>query len=579
MAVTHGRNFYFIQESGDGSTDGQPSRSFRLGGKENAPRFTLEIKELENPMDDGQRTVAAPSMNAAERKALEALFSRVQTQGSISPASLWDSSGELTGFEYLQIYDNIIPPNSDPIKQLSDDLLVQLGTALTKHVPQEQLDPVQHKIPAGYTYFGQLLAHDMSNMTWVQDAIWAGGNGSGGWKNAENLHALDFSSLFGTSAKSGPPTSVWEERAGSALGLAALAQPGFERAVDLPRAGANGLHCCSDQRADGNLALAQMHVLMIRFHQAAALELDLDGVAAQDVTRRHLQAVVLTDYLPRIVPQDVYDDVMQNERKLVNTAASDFFVPIEFAAACFRFGHSMVRDSYAHWVIDFPPGSDTTLQVADLSSLIHYTAEGGGLNNKQLTFSWAQAWRHMVENTNSDLPDTLMARRIKASIDPAFGNLERSHFKDAKDKTLTGQFNLAVQTLRRGAEIGLPSGQELETLAGMPDNFDIAEFLDDKRLRFGTLADDLNLQTKTPIWFFVLAEAEALGGGKLGPLGGRLVMETFHAALEASEQSIISVSNTNVTDNIFQRELRTGFGPCKTFTLGDVVAVANGGID
>ena len=42
----------------------------------------------------------------------------------------------------------------------------------------------------------------------------------------------------------------------------------------------------------------------------------------------------------------------------------------------------------------------------------------------------------------------------------------------------------------------------------------------------------------TPLWFYILREAE-LSGGKLRGVGARLVAETFHRAMEGSELSIV----------------------------------------
>ena len=46
------------------------------------------------------------------------------------------------------------------------------------------------------------------------------------------------------------------------------------------------------------------------------------------------------------------------------------------------------------------------------------------------------------------------------------------------------------------------------------------------------------LTTATPLWFYVLREA-GLDGGRLGAVGGRIVAETFHRAMEGSRISIL----------------------------------------
>ena len=44
--------------------------------------------------------------------------------------------------------------------------------------------------------------------------------------------------------------------------------------------------------------------------------------------------------------------------------------------------------------------------------------------------------------------------------------------------------------------------------------------------------------TNTPLWFYVLREAE-FNGGKLKGVGARIVAETFHRAMEGSPHSIV----------------------------------------
>ncbi len=46
------------------------------------------------------------------------------------------------------------------------------------------------------------------------------------------------------------------------------------------------------------------------------------------------------------------------------------------------------------------------------------------------------------------------------------------------------------------------------------------------------------LLTNTPLWFYILREAE-LNGGKLKGVGARIVAETFHRAIEGSQHSIV----------------------------------------
>ena len=53
-----------------------------------------------------------------------------------------------------------------------------------------------------------------------------------------------------------------------------------------------------------------------------------------------------------------------------------------------------------------------------------------------------------------------------------------------------------------------------------------------------TPAQREGLVTNTPLWFYVLREAE-LNDGKLRGVGARIVAETFHRAMEGSRHSIV----------------------------------------
>jgi hypothetical protein len=53
-----------------------------------------------------------------------------------------------------------------------------------------------------------------------------------------------------------------------------------------------------------------------------------------------------------------------------------------------------------------------------------------------------------------------------------------------------------------------------------------------------TQAQRTSVLKNTPLWFYVLREAE-LGQGRLRGVGARIVAETFHRAMEGSQVSIV----------------------------------------
>src|SRR5207237_1792542 len=67
---------------------------------------------------------------------------------------------------------------------------------------------------------------------------------------------------------------------------------------------------------------------------------------AQQLVRWHYQWLIHHDFLLRLVDTGVYNHVRQHSESTVQWQEQGFFIPAEFSLAAFRFGHSMVRDSY-----------------------------------------------------------------------------------------------------------------------------------------------------------------------------------------------------------------------------------------
>jgi hypothetical protein len=133
-----------------------------------------------------------------------------------------------------------------------------------------------------------------------------------------------------------------------------------------------------------------------------------------------------------------------------------------------------------------------------------------------------------------------LAKRIDTRLEDFLARLPIRAFQDpGSPPPLPDQHNLAFRTLTRGSSMQLATGQQMAKLfrvnslnreqilvgdGSVPlpgDPFDNAEFL-----------------AATPLWFYVLREAE-INGGRLGPVGSGIVAETIHRAIEASSISIL----------------------------------------
>lgn len=407
-------------------------------------------------------------------------------------------------------------PNTD--KYPDCNTLRALGAAIKNSRQRETFS----KIPAAYTYFGQFIAHDLSHMIRTKDPT-----------DPDNYRTdiLDLDSLFDDPEDDLEPTNAGCPIGGLVLGATAGGVMG-----DLPRT-KEGKPVIGDKRNDNNLAVAQMTVAMMKFHQFVASKLDIDPEdheIQKTVTRRHVQSIVLHDYLRRIVPKDIYWDVRgSNQRRIIypNGATKGFKISAEFAGAIFRIGHSMVRTSY-RW------NTEGTV-TGTTKRLRKRTYLGGGFSNQRLEDNWVIGWDRFL--TSSGLGQGAGAADVYVA-----GDLLKLPLKWVEDLSVIPNdqvANLATVTLLRGHRLQLPSAQDLfkacsfNTPILQKDQI-IPDYLVGELKRRG--ADLDKLKTHTPLWYYTLREAELTPGDGLGPLAGRIVMETLHAAIEASPDGIIS---------------------------------------
>src|SRR5262249_51762732 len=110
-----------------------------------------------------------------------------------------------------------------------------------------------------------------------------------------------------------------------------------------------------------NLIVVQFHNAMLRFHNQVVdllILADFTGdifVEAKRIVTQHYQWAAVNDFLKRVCGASAITSALGSVDAVVGSA---FRMPVEFAVAAYRFGHSMVRDNY--WVnFNFP---EATLQ-------------------------------------------------------------------------------------------------------------------------------------------------------------------------------------------------------------------------
>ena len=311
-----------------------------------------------------------------------------------------------------------------------------------------------------------------------------------------------------------------------------------------------------DPRNDENLVVAQTHLAMIRFHNRVVDKLPASVPATERFTRArkrvtlHYQWMIRHDYLPRICREAVLDDVFTNGRKLVEPDAAPTSIPtmpVEFSVAAFRLGHSMVRAAY-NWNRRFPG------TAGSLDFLFAFSGTSGDMfGDVRLPSNWIADWRRMYDFPAGGRPglaapggNVNRAMRIDTRLTDPLADLPLGSFggdPSIPDGDL--RRNLAFRNLVRANMVKLASGQQMVTrLKSRGVNVTAltrTQILDGNggaKLDHLTTAEKNAVVARTPLWFYVLREAE-LGGGRLKGVGARIVAETFHRAMEGSRFSIV----------------------------------------
>jgi hypothetical protein len=468
--------------------------------------------------------------------------------------------------------------------------LVKLGQAMIQDLEDGQLDkPLgeededentaqldgELRLPAGYTYFGQFVDHDItfdpaSSLTRQNDPDAL---------TDFRTPRFDLDSLYGR----GPADQPYlYEPDGVHLSLGAtVSQDERFAGPDLQRA-ATGRAIIGDPRNDENLIVSQLQVAFLRFHNRV-----LDRVAsenpnfskddvfklAQQTVRWHYQWVVIHDFLRRLVGQAVIDDILPLKPYVVpegdQVQAVDPelrfyrwhnapFMPVEFSVAAYRFGHSIIRPSY---LINEVARTDPP--VAEAIRIPLFSQTGGpkqSLNGFQaLRPDWGVQWKFLLPRIAG--PDPTGAEHLPQ---PSYKlDAQLSHPLGALPDNAADMQNLAARNLRRGLRLGLPSGQDVARAMSI-------EPLTDEEL-FGDLGLDQDVRDDlaghAPLWFYVLKEAEKrAASAHLGPVGGRIVAEVLIGLLSGDPLSYLRVEPT-------WKPTLPSTTPDK-FTLSDIINIA-----
>jgi hypothetical protein len=359
-------------------------------------------------------------------------------------------------------------------------------------------------VAAGRPVFGQYLGHDLT----ADRSLLQHHDDAELLRNARSAR-LDLEILYGDGPIGNPYLYTRHDSARLLLGRGGSGQEG-----DLPR-NSEGIALAGDPRQDVHVLISQMHVAMIRAHNRLVDRLREDGVPDADVfdvARReltwHYQYVVLHDYLPETIGGERAARLLDRGPRRFRAGGSAA-IPLEFADAAYRFGHSQMRDSY-----QLRPGCPVFKLMPDLLGLRPTAADR------------IVHWPLLL-----DTPGQPPAQRARA-ID---GRLPNSLIHLPLD--ITGmvseddEASLAVRDLLRGTATGLPSGEA------------VAQQVGEATLTPGEIGlAALGWSGETPLWYYILREAAVREDGeRLGPVGSLIVGEVLLGVIDGDPSSQRSV--------------------------------------
>jgi hypothetical protein len=317
-----------------------------------------------------------------------------------------------------------------------------------------------------------------------------------------------------------------------------------------------------DPRNDENLVVAQFHVAMLRFHNAVVdwlrfkdQRLDRRDTEelfedARKIVRWTFQWLTVKQFLGTLLDPEVVDQVIKDRApfyKRRQKHRDEPYMPLEYSVACYRFGHSMVRNVYDYnrnFGRKPEDGQGFVAPNASLSLLFRFTGKSQKPFNafaQTLPHNWIIEWDRFdgtLPHDSADGQPARVTRKLDTHLAPRLGAMpnegndaipEAGAEEQARITALLK--HLAQRNLRRGYQLAMPTGQALARAVGA-DPLTAEELGRDNNDKVTAAMQAGGFLERTPLWFYILKEAEIRGNGqRLGPLGSRIVAETIIGVL------------------------------------------------
>jgi hypothetical protein len=402
----------------------------------------------------------------------------------------------------------------------SDDLLTGLARTMVEPTTDDSFLATSPRLFAGFTFIGQFIDHDITLDNTPLELQQADPDATVNFRTPR----YDLDVLYGRGPVNEP--QFYDPADRDKLRL----ETNVNGVLDLGRDG-DGRAIIPDRRNDENLIIVQLHKGVAQFHNRIVDHARAQGIrpewvfeAARRLTRWHYQWAVIHDFLPRFVGDQlvgpngtVYREVAGkppvinlNYYKPTNRDGRPF-MPVEFAVAAYRFGHSIIRPFY----------------IINDSGIVNIFGPADGFNlngGRPIPSNLVIDWKNILP-----VDPTFAARKprkIDTKLSIPLTDLPGSAVP-APDPTK----HLAVRNTLRGKHVGLPSGQQ------------VARAMRVNVLSNATLglSNDPGWGGEAPLWFYILKEAELppYNGEQLGPVGGRIMAETLVGLLQRDPNSYL----------------------------------------
>jgi hypothetical protein len=406
-----------------------------------------------------------------------------------------------------------------------DDLLDGLARTMVEDqtVPDDTHLNTSPRLFAGFTFIGQFIDHDITFDNTPLDQQLADPDARVNFRTPR----YDLDSVYGRGPGSEP--AFYDPADPDKLALAT----NVNGVLDVRRDGNRAI--IPEPRNDENLIIVQLHKAVAQFHNRIVDYARAQGIrrewvfeTARRLTRWHYQWAVVHDFLPRFVgdelvgPNGVVYKEVAGKPPVINLSyykptnrEGRPFMPVEFAVAAYRFGHSIIRPFY---VIN-----QTSLDRGGVPVF----GEDGGFNlngGRPIPSDLVMEWKNILP-VDPTFP-ARKPRKIDTKLSLPLASLPGS-VVPPPDPTV----HLAVRNTLRGKKVGLPSGQQ------------VARAMRVNVLSNATLglSNDPGWAGEAPLWFYILRESELppYNTERLGAVGGRIMAEVLVGLLQRDPNSYL----------------------------------------